>query len=337
MRFHVDAWDPSYGSSVETAEAIQATDSTARIDYDVELPASSWRPLDPSAVLEPSAVVFADGVRRVEARIWIDQPPFVDTTTGHTTDNRDAVMALCASYAAGTVCCCDGGRAHVVSVEIRRGLFTTATHATDVATSAGVYTLNITPDDPDQNLAVLLSQALQRCLGDLELILAVSARTSLSEHGVDVDRDLLVIDGPLRGRTHLPRALGYIKSHRATYLQPGLHSMVGALQAGQRTPVFLMGTSWDRHSWYLRLPCLPGAPWAGVVRVECAADIQGSNAIELANLSQQVLPRYASCEYKDSRAPQNLVPVAGLEREMRRRLGHPMLLTRALRIAAQAT
>ena len=31
----------------------------------------------------------------------------------------------------------------------------------------------------------------------------------------------LVVDGPLRGRSHLPRALGYIKSHRAAYLPSG--------------------------------------------------------------------------------------------------------------------
>ena len=38
--------------------------------------------------------------------------------------------------------------------------------------------------------------------------------------------------------------------------------------SGPAHPVFLMGTSWDRHSWYLRLPCRPG-----ILRVECSADI----------------------------------------------------------------
>jgi hypothetical protein len=49
------------------------------------------------------------------------------------------------------------------------------------------------------------------------------------------------------------------------------------------------------------------------------------------------LGRFASTEYKDSRAPQNLYPIAGLERELRRRLGEPNLLYRALRRAAVAT
>ena len=47
-----------------------------------------------------------------------------------------------------------------------------------------------------------------------------------------------------------------------------------------------------------------------------------------------MLRRYASTEYKDARAPQNLYPIAGLEREVRRRLGDRALLYRAIRKAA---
>ena len=178
------------------------------------------------------------------------------------------------------------------------------------------------------------SQALQRHLAEVEVVTAVAARTAVYEHGVPADGDLLVVDGPLRGRQHLPRALGYIKSHRSTYLPPELNTLVAALLPGQRTPVFLMGTSWDRHSWYLRLPGPPGSPWAGVVRIECSADLPVSEVVRLAAVSQKCLGRFASAAYKDARAPQNLYPIAGLERELRRRLGDPRLLYRALRMAA---
>ena len=181
---------------------------------------------------------------------------------------------------------------------------------------------------------VRLSQALQRHLAEVEVTTAVQARAAVYEHGVPTDRDLLVVDGPLRGRQHLPRALGYIKSHRSTYLPSELNALVAALTPGQRTPVFLMGTSWDRHSWYLRLPGPPGSPWAGVVRIECSADLPVSEVTRLAAVSQKCLGRYASAAYKDARAPQNLYPIAGLERELRRRLGDPRLLYRALRVAA---
>ena len=44
--------------------------------------------------------------------------------------------------------------------------------------------------------------------------------------------------------------------------------------------------------------------------------------------------RFAASAYKDPRAPQNLIPIAGLERRLRALLGDPRLLHRALRSAA---
>ena len=72
-----------------------------------------------------------------------------------------------------------------------------------------------------------------------------------------------------------------------------------------------------------------------MVRVECRADLPAAEAVALAATSQATLPRYASAEYKDSRAPQNLYPIAGLEDALRRRLGDQPLLYRALRHAAR--
>jgi hypothetical protein len=110
-----------------------------------------------------------------------------------------------------------------------------------------------------------------------------------------------------------------------------------------------MGTSWRRNSWYVQLPprglasgtaaalaAASGAPWAGVVRIECSADLRAGQVTELADLTARVLPALASAPHKDPRAPQNLVPIGGLERELRRRLGDQQLLYRALRAAAMA-
>jgi len=324
MSFSVDGWDPTYGTSLDLEEDLG--ESSAEVEIGIEVPPNRWRPI-PSAtgVKPPSATLFVDGVRRIEARVWID-----DVSNGSPV--TDASAAICASYAAGVVCCCDAS-AHFLGAETRRGLFTIAPHAEDIVTSAGRYLANHAKPDPKMPLSVTLPSALQARLADIELLVAVGARGQTSSHPTD-SSDLLVVDGPLRGRSHLPLALGYIKSHRAAYLPPDQHSMIGSLQAGQRTPVFRMGTSWDRHSWYLRLPCLPSAPWAGIVRVECSPDLPVADVVALANLSQVTLNRFASTEYKDARAPQNLYPIAGLERELRRRLGDSRLLYRALRVAA---
>ena len=56
--------------------------------------------------------------------------------------------------------------------------------------------------------------------------------------------------------------------------------------------------------------------------------------IRLADLTTRLLPPLASSPHKDPRAPQNLVPIGGLERELRHRLGDQQLLYRALRAAA---
>jgi hypothetical protein len=326
MRFSVDGWDPAYGSSLEVEED-DLGESSARVEVNVELPARQWRAIDPDPALpRPAALLFVDGVRRIEARIWIE--PDAPSAT------REASAALCASYAAGVVCCC-GGQAHLVRAETRRGLFTVAPHAADIVTWAGPYTAcHVAAPAPGRPLPVTLSQALQGRLAEVEVAAAVWAREAGTEHGVPPDADLLVIDGPLRGRQHLPRTLGYIKSHRSSYLPPEQNALVGTLKPGQRTPVFLAGTSWDRHTWYLRLPGAAGAPWAGIVRVECSAGLPAAQVIELAGLSQVCLGRFASTQYKDGRAPQNLYPISGLERELRRRLGDAKLLYRALRRSA---
>jgi Uncharacterized protein conserved in bacteria len=61
-------------------------------------------------------------------------------------------------------------------------------------------------------------------------------------------------------------------------------------------------------------------------------------AVELADVSTATLPRFASTPYKDARAPQNLVPIAGLEKRLRALLGDSRLLHRTLvRNASLAT
>lgn len=327
MKFFVDGWDPSYGSPAEDVDAAAPTQpgasSTARIDVGVEVVVAAWAPVPhPPGPDDPGAVVFVDGVRRIEARLWIPD------------DDGTASLGIAASYGAGATCCCPDHGAHLLTASTARGLFTVDSGATDVTTGVGPFVAHHVAANPDESPAITLSAALQRSLGDLELVAAARARAAVGAHGVPDGTDLLVIDGPMRGREQLPRTLGFIKTHRAIYLAADQNRVVAALGTGERTPVFLMGTTWDRYAWYLRLPCRPGAPWAGVVRVECAATLDASEAVELATRSQRLLPRYASVEYKDPRAPQNLVPIAGLERELRRRLGDQRFVYRALQAAA---
>jgi hypothetical protein len=325
MRLRVDTWDPSYGASTDDPTVIRQ--SRVDVALDVELPAKTWRPVDPRPEVEPEpSVLFVDGVRRIDAIAWVDSSPDADGAPA---------MGLLASYAAGVVHCRPDG-ARLVAATVRRGLFTGAEDTVDLVTSAGTYTkvsmqLRSSGTAPAQEL----SEAVQSRMRALEAELAVRIRSESAlsaESQAGAGRDLLVVDGPLRRGTQLPRTLGYAKTHATRYLPPDGNRLIGELRPGQRTPVFALLDTTPRFSWYLKLP--GGGPgWFGVVRVECASELVQADVMDLAAASQATLCRYASAEYKDSRAPQNLHPIAGLERQLRRRLGDQGLLHRAIRSA----
>ena len=311
--FSVDPWDPSYGMAYGdemAGESLQ--ESSAELTLDLELPSDQWRPLEAHPdVPVPGTILFLDGVRRVDARVWV-----------HGSDPQPSA-GIAASYAAGLVCL--NGSARITDVTVERGLFTAAPDAADIDSRHAVYVASKAPGPGMDKLTL----ALQQHLSEAEVQLALHFRRQQPDAN-----DLLFVDGPLRGRTHLDRTIGFIKTHHTTYLPAEQAGVVSALGPGQRTPAFGMGTSWRRNSWYLRLPGLSGAPWSGVVRLECSADLPVPEVKRLADLSALVLPPLASSPHKDPRAPQNLVPIGGLERELRRRLGDQQLLYRSLRAAA---
>jgi hypothetical protein len=89
-------------------------------------------------------------------------------------------------------------------------------------------------------------------------------------------------------------------------------------------------------SWYVRLPGGRGHPWAGIVRCEVVAGVPVDAAAATADAVAHALPAFASAGHKDPRAPVNLIPIGGLERALRHRLGDAQLLYRALLAASAA-
>jgi hypothetical protein len=312
MRFRVDPWSVEYGASVES----ELTTSKVEVNPDVELPADQWRAIDPNPkVREPETVLFVDGVRRVDARVWIEDP------------DGDAQPGICASFGAGVTRCGAGRRAEVIHPSVGRGVFSASPHAAEIVTAQGSYAAVVASGPTPKDLWLALQERMTR----REVDAAEAARRECPER----DRALVVLDGPLAGRHHITGAVGMIKTHEVAYLEPDLHRLVSTLAPGQRTPLFAIAGHFSRLSWYLRLPGGADAPWAGVVRVECSTDVAVPDAVVVADTVGVTLGRYASEPYKDPRAPQNLYPIGGLERELRRRLGDPRLMFRALRVAAE--
>lgn len=306
MKVAVESWAPEYGSPVGT-DAVTPTSETL-VDAEVETPRASWAPIDPISAVDAERIVyFVDGVRRIDARVWLIE------------EDRPPRPGVCATFAAGAVRC--GDRAEVIKTRVERRLIARA-GAPPLDTAAGTYEPRaVVQDDLDSFFT-----ALQTDMRSLE---ASIARRLDKEEGA-----ITVFDGPLGEGRDVASSIGYIKSHRVGYLDAELVQVVGQLGPGQRTPVFVVGERVSRFTWYVRLPSRGEQPWSGIVRCECTATLPVDSAFSLADFSAHRLPAFASVEFKDPRAPQNLYPIAELERALRQRMGDLRYVERALRRAA---
>jgi hypothetical protein len=306
VKFTVDPWDPSYGTSLET----ELTVAEQAPDVEVEVAEAEWSPRRPPPdTATPSAVIFVDGVRRLEARAWID------------IDANDAVPGIFASYAAGAVRC--DGKAVVDAVDVGRGVFAPVRGLADVHTRHGTFVACRTKDAAPESLNYAMHERMTEC------------EVRIAEHAARTGDELIVLDGPLRKAQHLRDAIGFVKTHHVRYLPDALNPIVGELVAGERTPLFRIDARpFSRHAWYIRLPGPPGGPWAGIVRCEAAGTLPLAQLTALADTVTASLPRFASVPHKDARAPQNLAPIGALERLLRHRLGDAQVCYRALRAAS---
>ena len=302
MRFAVESWDPAYGISAAES-SLEPADQP--VDAGVEIGLDRWRPLVPDG-RAPETVLFVDGVRRIDTRVWIDEGELTRP-------------AICATVAAGVVRC-EPGSATVTGVKVERGLYTAIDGATAIETRHGTYQARVAADDED----VSLYSSLHNHMSELERSMSSSFDQA----------ELVVFDGPLRGRQEA-MGVGYVKTQKVQYLEPAQHQVVAALDDGERTPLFAISGQFPRWSWYLRLPGPRSHALSGIVRLELPGFGGVDDAIERAGAISAALPRYASKPHREARAPQNLYPISGLEHELRRRLGDVHLMERALRASSQ--
>jgi hypothetical protein len=327
-RWRLRTWSPEYDSARPEGVAGPAPS----VDAGVEVPVAAWaprlppggRPAGRTAAPPPSApIVFVDGVQRIDA--WAD----LDGPAGEHGE------ALFASFAAGSVRVVPGHGATLGDARVERILVGGpgdgaaagggAIGGGDLLVGGERYRCQTIGQE------TRLEVALQVARDRLEVEVADAGSRDVADQG-----GLVVVDGPLHHRDHLAGAVGYIKSHRVEYLpEPSLRQVLVDLGPGERTPLFLIDTGWLRWSWYSRLPVGSGLPaatgWAGLVRGEASSRLGVTAAAELADRATLAIARFASSPVKDPRAPQNLVPVGGLERLLRHRLGDRELLERALR------
>lgn len=308
-RLFVEGWAPEYGASVEPDDDLRPAEGTV----DVAVEDRAWEPI-PGADDGIPVVAFVDGVRRVEARLVLD------TVEG-------PVPGICGTHAVGAVVWDRVGRSsEIVEPTVRRLALLASGHVPelpplDLGLEFGAVSV---PDDDPASLVRGLHDSMRRAEARLAEDLALGGY-------------FVVADGPLYEYTDSDK-MGYIKSHRRTYLPPDLAPIIGALRRGERTPLFSIGEGrYRRFSWYVRLaPVDGGHSWTAIARCEASAGLGVAPAAVLADRSAFVLPAVASEGHIDPRAPQNLVPIAALEKDLRHRMGDAGLVLRALRTALGA-
>ena len=313
LSLSIASWDPAYGSAVDFRELDESDQQI--IDDSVEMNSLDWKPLNGDIAAAPQNILFVDGIQRIEARLEIYPTNFVVPQS-----------ALWAAIGAGAV---RWNRKEHASE------FMNLTHRRVVILPKGIDISHIDRlKKADINFDICHAGGSE--FSDLQN--EVHVQMARLEYEIvrtiaDFSSNVVIADGRVRPK-HPPGTLGYVKSHERSYLSGRPAETVPNLDIEQRTPLFLIDGQYPRYSWYIRVGYVPrGNKWQGIARLEVSAEIDAKRAAELANISAIAIPIAAPPLYMDPRAPQNLVPIAALERELRRGLGNPELLNRKLKVA----
>ena len=306
----VEGWAPEYGSPYEADDALADQD---KVDESVEVD-GPWSPIvGVDDGIDRVAVV--DGVRRIDARLTIDEP------TG-------PIPGICGSFGVGAVIWDRvARRSDYAEMQVERlAVFGNGRGAPIPTDGPIVYRSESVPDSDPGALIRRFHGAMRKAEAKLS--------ERLAQSGVFV-----VADGPINDLSATEK-VGYVKTHRAPYLSEHQAPIINQVRAGERTPLFVIGRGgqYERYSWYQRLADISGGhSWTGIVRCEVSSALSLDQAVGIANRTTAILPLLASDPHVDPRAPQNLVPIAALEKELRRRLGDSAFVYRALRSAVAAT
>ncbi len=177
-----------------------------------------WGPIGPAdpARWAHQPVVFVDGTRRIDARLYISN------------GEPQAIPGLAASIGVGAVVC--DRRARIAETRIDRFL------TVGSGTRAGLAV------DPSLNYKSLPSPA--KNLDGLVDEVHNRMRTGEAALAQDLAKShpLVFLDGPLAVMRADPQPIvGFIKSHHRHYLEPEEEEILPRLGCGQRTPLFAFG------------------------------------------------------------------------------------------------
>jgi hypothetical protein len=302
----LDPWGAEYEGS------IQLSDEEETVPVDIRVESAAWAAVRPGPAPRPERIAFVDGVRRVEHRLLIG-------------NGERTVFGLLGSFGVGAVLV--DGSARVGHETIGRVAVAGGGLKLDpfVAPVDGRGSLLFEPRSEAENTPVAPVEGLQKAMRTTEAGLA---------ERLSAEVDVVFLDGPLTFLTAAAggSVVGFVKRLLRNYLDPSAHALLPRLEVGERTPLFLIPGREPRYSWYVRIARgrLIESALTGVVRLEARAARGLDEAKALADLSAREMRRLASDATRDPRAPQNLLPIGGLEARLKHLLGDAAVIRRAV-------
>lgn len=300
MGWRLEAWNPDYA-----LPQVGFEESQVALEVDTEI--EEWSP-KPLRSCEWPLLYFVDGRQRIDA--------VIASETGQ--------RALLVTVAAGALVRDDGGIRLAGPPRIRRYALHTGGFDTEIRVGKEfVY-------EPLQVTAADLRELAGKVNGVMRRLEAQLAG--------ELEGGVVVVDGPIyQGEHPIQRPmLGYAKTMWQRYLPPEKASILLDLEVHHRTPLFRIHKGerrkLDLYSWYLRLPLDPSTPFhsgAGLIRMETHAQTP-PEAIALADQMAYLFGRLASSPSRDPRAPQNLIPIGGLEAWLGRYMGQGQVIRRTI-------
>src|SRR5215510_8917183 len=317
MRIVLDPWGGDYGNQVATSHEVDTEETVVQAleDEGEECP---WKPIDPSPASLPQATVVVDGVMRSDA-------------SGMVEDGERRALALFGSFAAGAVAI--NSQVRIVEDRVERLFIAGGNWPTPPAVEVPAgrsallcYRGHSSKADTYDDLRETLVNEMRR----------TEAQVAEAMSGADT---LVLADGSLKFFGGASAVVGVIKTIYKLYLPAKRATILGRLRAGQRTPFFCIegkrkNTGYKILTCYLRLtlPQPIEIPFAGLVRLEInPSQREHGNVSSLFDQAAIKVRELASRAPKDPRAPQNLIPIGGLERQLRHRLGDAQLVLRGIK------
>ena len=314
-RFSFDTW-----KSTEVEDEL-LEESPDIEDADVET--SRWEAIDGSPC-DGISILFVDGVRRTEHLVYIEDEygtllrgAFVSIGAGALFMKHNAVNIAQDSFNSLTV----------KRYFVFEGSLEFDTKALSFSFPNGSLEFELKRAEGE------MSSYVNKLMAELEAKVAEEAYRKCRP-------DLVITDGTVHYSTRLKKLpfVGYVKKQKRLYIPSDRSSIIRALRVGQRTPIVRLHSqptmegegvkNFDKFTWYVKISDAEGI--SGIARLEMWAEFVLDKVKTIADITAYIIPRFASAEFSDRRAPHNLTPVKHLENVLRRRLGNQTLIRRII-------